>query len=344
MGNCCKTQDFEKIHLDFLRVNQEVEVEIRKKDGAIKKPERVKFAFKPAEMRVHKTLSQENFQVKISGIVLPGQDPHNKVAKECQDGLLLFAEGQNIFFCIFDGHGNKGKAVVDFCISYMKEFIFNSGKNPSEDPCSFLAEMIVDCDKQLRENTEIDTAISGTTAVCCYLIDNQLHVASVGDSRAILASNGENDEKEDAGKPNPYKKNIPIEKEIKYTLLTVDQKPDVEGEKERILETGAKIRQLTNLLGQPVGPARVWNKAGNMPGLAMSRSIGDGVAKKLGVISTPIVKTFFLSPGSDLFLILASDGVWDVLTNTEVIRYVDYFRKQCNNSSIPLNLIDVCNI
>lgn len=54
MGNCCKSQDFERIQLDFLRVNQEVEVEIRKKDGATKKPEIVRFALKPAEMRVHK--------------------------------------------------------------------------------------------------------------------------------------------------------------------------------------------------------------------------------------------------------------------------------------------------
>lgn len=282
--------------------------------------------------------------MKISGIILPGQDPHNKIPKECQDGLLLFTESQQIFLCIFDGHGTTGKKVVDFCISYMRAFISESRKNVIVDPCRFLTEMIISCDKQLRENTVIDTAISGTTAVCCYFRDDQFYVASVGDSRAILASIGENRGKEDVVNPNPYKKDIHIEREIKYTMLTIDQKPDIEEEKERILETGAKIRQLTNLLGQPVGPARVWNKAGNMPGLAMSRSIGDNVAKKLGVISTPIVQTFSITPGSDLFLILASDGVWDVLTNTEAIRYVDYYSKHCNNSSIPTNLIDVCNI
>ncbi|OMJ71158.1 hypothetical protein SteCoe_30702 [Stentor coeruleus] len=343
MGNCCKNQDFERIHLEFSRVNQEVEIEIRKKDGATKKPEKVRFTFKPAQTRVHKTISQAGIQLKISGIVLPGQDPHNKIAKECQDGLLIFTEDQHIFLCIFDGHGTTGKATVDFCISYMNAFISGASKNHIDDPCRFLTEMIISCDKQLRENTDIDTAISGTTAVCCYLRDEELYVASVGDSRAILASIGENREKEDIAKPNPYKKNIHVENEIKYTLLTIDQKPDVESEKERILESGAKIRQLTNLLGQPIGPARVWNKAGNMPGLAMSRSIGDNVAKKLGVISNPIVQSFSITPRSDLFLVLASDGVWDVLTNTEAIRYVDYYRKHCDNSSIPVNLIDPKN-
>ena len=39
--------------------------------------------------------------------------------------------------------------------------------------------------------------------------------------------------------------------------------------------------------GDPIGPYRVWLKNENIPGLAMSRSVGDRVAHSVGVISDP---------------------------------------------------------
>lgn len=42
--------------------------------------------------------------------------------------------------------------------------------------------------------------------------------------------------------------------------------------------------------GEPIGPARVWLKDENIPGLAMSRSIGDNVASSVGVIPEPECK------------------------------------------------------
>ncbi len=39
--------------------------------------------------------------------------------------------------------------------------------------------------------------------------------------------------------------------------------------------------------GDPIGPQRVWLKNENIPGLAMSRSVGDRVAHSVGVSSEP---------------------------------------------------------
>lgn len=39
--------------------------------------------------------------------------------------------------------------------------------------------------------------------------------------------------------------------------------------------------------GTAIGPHRVWLKNENIPGLAMSRSFGDGLAHSVGVISDP---------------------------------------------------------
>lgn len=42
-----------------------------------------------------------------------------------------------------------------------------------------------------------------------------------------------------------------------------------------------------DFMGNPVGPARVWLKHENIPGLAMARSIGDRIAAQVGVIPDP---------------------------------------------------------
>jgi len=47
----------------------------------------------------------------------------------------------------------------------------------------------------------------------------------------------------------------------------------------------------------------------NSPGLAMSRSIGDTIGSRLGVIASPITTVHHMSVGDDCFVIAASDGV-----------------------------------
>lgn len=70
--------------------------------------------------------------------------------------------------------------------------------------------------------------------------------------------------------------------------------------------------------GENVGPARVWLKHEQYPGLAMSRSIGDACAHSVGVSALPEIKDF-LTDEDDKFLILASDGVWEFLSNAQII-------------------------
>ena len=79
--------------------------------------------------------------------------------------------------------------------------------------------------------------------------------------------------------------------------------------------------------GGPGGrPSRVW--ANGRVGLAMSRSIGDGECKKVGVIPDPEIQKFVLSPpkdkngDGDLFVIVASDGVWEFIESQEAAEIV----------------------
>ena len=68
---------------------------------------------------------------------------------------------------------------------------------------------------------------------------------------------------------------------------------------------------------QLVGPPRVWLANAPVPGLNMSRSMGDLTAKQAGVISLPHKSVEPIGP-SDHALILASDGLWDFVGNAEV--------------------------
>lgn len=59
----------------------------------------------------------------------------------------------------------------------------------------------------------------------------------------------------------------------------------------------------------------------DIPGLAMTRSMGDGVAHSVGVTADPEVMQFTLST-NDKFLVIASDGVWEFLSNEDVAKIV----------------------
>ena len=65
------------------------------------------------------------------------------------------------------------------------------------------------------------------------------------------------------------------------------------------------------------GPARVWLDASQtLPGLAMARSIGDHMVSSIGVIARPEVCVRELTD-DDLFVVLASDGVWEFIDSQE---------------------------
>jgi hypothetical protein len=114
--------------------------------------------------------------------------------------------------------------------------------------------------------------------------------------------------------------------------LSTDQKPNHEGEMERILEAGGKVARIMDETGKRVGPYRVWNAMGYMPGLAMSRSIGDTVAHSVGVIAVPIVETFAFDP-HDKFIVIASDGLWDVMENKDAVNLAEHFRAKCTRDT-----------
>jgi serine/threonine protein phosphatase PrpC len=107
------------------------------------------------------------------------------------------------------------------------------------------------------------------------------------------------------------------------TALNRDHKPELPDEAERVLKRGGRIDSFRDYYnnGEPIGPLRVWLQEEEMPGLAMTRSFGDRVAHSVGVSAE--AETFEFTLGlNDKFLVIASDGVWEFLSNEDVAQIV----------------------
>lgn len=120
-----------------------------------------------------------------------------------------------------------------------------------------------------------------------------------------------------------------IEPMIEATALNRDHKPELKDEAERILKRGGRIDSFRDYYnnGEPIGPQRVWLQNEEIPGLAMSRSFGDRVAHSVGVSAEAETWEFTLGL-HDKFLVIASDGVWEFLSNEDVANIVYPFYEQ----------------
>ncbi|CAI0627917.1 unnamed protein product [Linum tenue] len=193
------------------------------------------------------------------------------------------------FFGVYDGHG--GSQVAEYCRKRVHEALSEEIEELARAGCGeeVLKKAFSKC--FLRVDAEISGSGTGSgaaavevvpetvgsTAVVATVCRTHIVVANCGDSRAVLCRG---------------KAAVP---------LSVDHKPDREDEYARIEGAGGKVIQ--------------WNGARVLGVLAMSRSIGDRYLKPW-IIPDPEVRIVERAK-EDECLILASDGVWDVITNEE---------------------------
>ncbi|XP_050206249.1 probable protein phosphatase 2C 52 [Mercurialis annua] len=252
-----------------------------------------------------------------------------------QDAMVVWEDflSEDMIFCgVFDGHGPHGHLVArkvrDALPIKLLSFLHSiqSGQNESNQTCfkgnskksdagecekdgsaedklnstwreAFLKSYKA-MDKELRSHPNLDCFCSGSTAVTVVKQGSNLFMGYIGDSRAIMGSKDSNDS-------------------IVAIQLTVDLKPDLPREAERIKRCKGRVFALQD---EPEVP-RVWLPFDDAPGLAMARAFGDFCLKEYGVISVPEFSHRLLTE-RDQFIVLASDGVWDVLSNEEVVEIV----------------------
>ncbi|CAD8050429.1 unnamed protein product [Paramecium primaurelia] len=227
----------------------------------------------------------------------------NKTLKTNQDAAILFPNNLEHYNCsliaVCDGHGTNGHLVSNLIKQQLPKYIEQQFQQQGRDIERCLTFAFEKTNKEIIES-EFDTTLSGSTAVAVLIRKEQLWTANVGDSRAIICRNQDG---------------------WKAIQLTRDHKPSDEQEKQRIIEAGGRIDSQRDFYGNQLGPERVWLQYIDAPGLAMTRSMGDKLGAQAGVISIPEILEYTITP-QDQFIIVASDGVWEYLSNDEVMNVV----------------------
>ncbi|XP_077536486.1 protein phosphatase alphabet isoform X2 [Haemaphysalis longicornis] len=212
------------------------------------------------------------------------------------------------FFAVFDGHA--GARVSAHCAQNLLDAICQTdefahtvaasdvGEGGGEEE---LAERVATgirrgflcLDDQMRALPEVASGEdkSGSTAVCALVSPGHVYFANCGDSRALLCRHGQ------------------------PAFTTRDHKPINPGEKERIQRAGGSV-MIQRVNGS----------------LAVSRALGDFEYKQVAgrgpceqlVSPEPEVTVQARDPEADEFLVLACDGIWDVMSNEELCHFVHH--------------------
>mmetsp|Transcript_35359 Transcript_35359/g.65971 ORF Transcript_35359/g.65971 Transcript_35359/m.65971 type:complete len:304 (+) Transcript_35359:98-1009(+) len=196
------------------------------------------------------------------------------------------------FVAVFDGHGGSGAAIyagqkmvsVLEATAQYKEYVAAQDPNKIDLLGDALRQSFIDIDDQLREFQESGMSdTSGCTAVVACITPKYIICSNAGDSRCVMGT---------AGTTKP---------------LSEDHKPTDEGEKKRVEAAGGTVS---------------WKRVDG--DLAVSRAFGDFQYKKRPdlppqeqkVTCDPDITIHERTPSDDV-LILACDGVWDVMSSQD---------------------------
>ena len=220
------------------------------------------------------------------------------------------------FFAVYDGHGGNG------CSLYLKN---NLHKNINEFSTKGIKTAI-----EITENTFLSSKAidhnyelfdtSGSCGVILLIKKNKCIIANIGDSRLVMFKNK------------------------KVVFSTSDHKPNTYIEKHRIESAGGSVYQTTAAI-----PIYQNGKLIEIPwrvcpgGLSVSRTFGDIESKderfggKKGVVvALPDISEFDLNDEYN-FIVIGCDGIFDVLSNGEIIECIKIVLKINKNKNKKIN-------
>mmetsp|Transcript_20537 Transcript_20537/g.57026 ORF Transcript_20537/g.57026 Transcript_20537/m.57026 type:complete len:473 (+) Transcript_20537:67-1485(+) len=239
---------------------------------------------------------------------------------------LEAVDGQKVVgFSVLDGH--SGSLCVDALIDWLPRNLQKclSGKAAlTEDTLrQAVTEAIILTDNEFLAKAREREVLDGSTMILCLVFPDEgrsadglrskgvyrLLVANLGDSRAVLC-------RAQGGR-------------LSAMRLSDDHKPGRADERRRIEAVGGVVDMQGVWRVFTPGPANFGGRS-VLWGLAVSRAFGDllmkepqayGCAGATGELVTaiPELQTYELHPTEDRFLVLACDGVWDVLGDDDAV-------------------------
>lgn len=199
--------------------------------------------------------------------------------------LNLEGDRTQALFGVFDGH--NGHLVAKYCGAHVAETLVATTEFQSGDFTGAFEETFHQLDATLNASPELRHE-GGCTAVAVLLAHGKIICGNAGDSRAVLCRNGE------------------------AIALSSDHKPSLAHEISRIEKAGGSVQN---------------NRVNGT--LALSRAIGDFEFKENSDLSWkeqmitafPDVTIHEMKP-EDEFIVIACDGVWDVVSNEDCCKLI----------------------
>ncbi|KAF8711414.1 hypothetical protein HU200_029446 [Digitaria exilis] len=222
--------------------------------------------------------------------------------KHCGDSQLAF-------YGVFDGHG--GRAAVDFVSERLGENVVaavlaadNEASSAADDGNDAISAAIrsayLATDSELLAQHQVQDVSGGACAATAVVKGSDLYIAHLGDCRAVLSHGGGT-----------------------AAALTADHTCAAEDERARIERGGGYVCRSGSC---------VWRVQGS---LAVSRSFGDAGLKRW-IVAEPAVTKVALGAGCE-FLIVASDGLWDKVSNQEAVDVVS----RCRAESVGRSCVEL---
>eukprot|EP00299_Pterocystis_sp_00344_P006866 c1929_g1_i1.p1 GENE.c1929_g1_i1~~c1929_g1_i1.p1 ORF type:complete len:564 (-),score=90.38 c1929_g1_i1:46-1737(-) len=228
---------------------------------------------------------------------------------------------------VFDGHSGNQAAL--FAAEWIPRLLLESKQLIDTQTSETLAEIFADCDRKFLDIAERDSVEAGTTALVCLVFPNRVVVANAGDCRAVLCRDGVAMDLSQEHKPDRDDERRRVESAGGW--ITIEQELELGNLKDMRLRD-AQVRDLVEQSVGYVTVSRVNGELGVSRGLGDFRFKGSAAAEHFNktftsdlVISTPEICEVALDSG-DEFVLLASDGLWDVFSSQEAVELV---RKCC---------------
>ena len=290
----------------------------------------------------YKGLTKPNNEDRVI-VVSPIQKPHKTIHRTWP---------KMSYFGVFDGHGGET------CSEYLKNNYLNiliENKNFPFDIKTAIIESFEKAEEEIynqnknKKLEEIDP--SGSCALVAIITENKIYIANIGDSRAIMSLNNGS----------------------KVKQLTNDHKPNNIKEYERIIKNGGKVyvdddytedehgkydeKELKYILNKSEFEKYKGQKDvifRHFPSdLAVMRSVGDLKSKKKeygglpgNIIGIPDVFIYDYNASND-FMIMGCDGIYDDLSNEEIVKAAWYiFKNKMKEKNYDINLLskDACDM
>lgn len=187
------------------------------------------------------------------------------------------------YFAIFDGHSGAGPAIYcrDNLHTILSKFLYSTNFNVEKS----LINSFTKIDNDINEMSSKNEA--GTTATVVFIF--QEYNSQKGKNQRVLFCANVGDSK------------CFLIKKNQINQLSKDHKCSDVKEVDRIKKCGGIV------FG-----GRVYGT------LMLTRTIGDKEMKKYGVVSTPTVNRIEIDDENDMFVVIASDGLWDVVDENEL--------------------------